>query len=220
MLCTTRLPLLLLAGLVVLLVAVALLVGLARAPPDPAIRVIERAAGAARDRRPLRRAPTCRPAPTTSSRRSRQHAQHDGRAARAVARQRARVPALDLARPAHAAHVDPRLRGGARRRHARRRRSRRTQAGRDRDRRRRRRRLERLVRDLLDLSRLDSRAVLAHAAAVRRDRDRARRRRGVRAAGARPRHRRSTRRRGRRAPGRARSRTRSRRSSRTSSRTR
>ena len=49
---------------------------------------------------------------------------------------RARVPALDLARPPHAAHLDPRLRRSARRRHARRRRPRRAQARRDRDRRR------------------------------------------------------------------------------------
>ena len=50
------------------------------------------------------------------------------------------------------------------------------------------RRLERLVRDLLDLSRLDSHQFSLQSATVRRDRGRARRRRGVRAAGARARY--------------------------------
>ncbi len=75
----------------------------------------------------------------------------DGRRARTVAGPRAAVPALGVPRPAHAADVDPRLRRGDRRR---RRPDDRAAAGiilaES-------RRLERLVRDLLDLAKLEAR---------------------------------------------------------------
>ena len=75
--------------------------------------------------------------------------QRDGRAARRLARGRARLPALGQPRAEDAADGDPRLRRGARRRRVRRRRggARRSAS--------RRGRLERLVRDLLDLARMN-----------------------------------------------------------------
>ena len=98
-----------------------------RAPPDPTHprdRARRRSAGIRRPRGPGRPATRhgCRP------RRARAHPQRHGRTARGIAREPARVPALDLARPAHAAHVDPGLCRGTGRRHTRRRGSRCAQA--------------------------------------------------------------------------------------------
>ena len=114
--------------------------------------------------------------------------QRDGRRARARPGPRARVPPERLARPAHAAHVDPRLRRGDRRRHRRRHATPRiraadviaSEA----------RRLERLVADLLDLARLDAHQFSLHPAPDRRARRSSRDAvDGVRARGARARHR-------------------------------
>ncbi len=123
-------PLLLLAGLVVLGLAFAVAAWLARRLTRP-IGEIERAGAQARDRRPLG-AHRCGVLHRRRARGARRHAQRHGRPAGARTRQRAGVPAVDLARPPHSAHVDPGVRRSARRRHARRRRPRRPQTRGDR----------------------------------------------------------------------------------------
>ena len=181
-------PLMLLAGLIVL-VGVGAALDLARAPPDPADPRDRAGRGPARDRRPLGA--------------RRRAAGHRRRARRARGTRSTRWPSqLEQARGSEHAFLlsishDLRtpltsIRGYAealadgtlddadpneRKRAA-------TIIGAE------GRRLERLVRDLLDLSRLDAHQFSLHAAAVRRDRGRARRGRGVRAAGARARRRR------------------------------